>query len=266
MLTSNALLQTHPRQYASINKYGITTPSSTALNQFFSDNNNKAPPPTNNVKLEQPKVNGNFDLFRTLELKDEALMQAQMAVSSLENALGSAVTNLENMQQQLQLQVVELERELEATKQELSSTKEELEQTNANLQNTQAELLQSQKESSELQLALAQSREAAARADQLEVYVESLKDDVEKLSPPTPASKKQPDNPFQIFSGNQVIPILNEWIAIKGTNEGEIQISGKVTNHPTIPDGDAIVTSPLNNPGQASEKKIVTTLSGSKYR
>ena len=54
------------------------------------------------------------------------------------------------------------------------------------------------------------------------------------------------DNPFQpFFSAPKVIPILNEWIAIKGTNEGEIQISGKVTNHGVIPDGDAIVTSPL---------------------
>ena len=39
-----------------------------------------------------------------------------------------------------------------------------------------------------------------------------------------------------------------------------------MTNHPTIPDGDAIVTSPLTDPAKASEKNIVTTLSGSKYR
>jgi hypothetical protein len=67
-------------------------------------------------------------------------------------------------------------------------------------------------------------------------------------------------------SSSSTIPTLNDWIAIKGSAEGDVQISGKVINHPTIDDGDAIVTSPLIDPTSAKERKIVTTSSGSKYR
>mmetsp|Transcript_16919 Transcript_16919/g.35775 ORF Transcript_16919/g.35775 Transcript_16919/m.35775 type:complete len:654 (-) Transcript_16919:354-2315(-) len=304
VLVSNALLQTLPRDYSrrrSHSTNGVAS-SPTARNAFFlDDNNNKTSSPLKNngvnVNLQQGKANGGVDLFKTLELKDEALLQAQTAVSSLEKALGSAVTNLENMQQQLQLQVIQMKQELEATKQELSSTKAGLEQTKAELQKTKEDLLQSQKDSSELdlalaqsqleleqtklelretqagllqsqtestqlELALAQSQKAADRADELEAYVK----DMESAAAPA-APKKKSDNPWQVFSSSpKVIPALNEWIAIKGTNEGEIQISGKVTSHSTIPDGDAIVTSPLMDPSKAAEKKIVMTLSGSKYR
>lgn len=215
------------------------------------------------------KVNGNggsVDLYKTLELKDEALTQAQIAMSSLESALESAVTNLENMQQQLQLQVIQLDQDLETTKQELSSSNTELEETKIELENTQAALVQSQEGYKQLELALAQSQETAERADELEAYVTSLEED-EDEDPPPPTKEESTDNPWQFFSSNQkVVPVLSEWIAIKGTNEGEFQISGKVTNHPTIPDGDAIVTSPLMDASKAAEKKVVTTLSGSKYR
>jgi len=239
--------------------------SSTSLHAFFGNDDKKTPQTDNNAV---PVVNGSLDLYRTLELKDEALMQASMAVSSLESALESAVTNLENMQQQLQLQVIQLDQDLETTKQELSSTNSELEQTKAELQDTQAELIQSQEEYNQLQLALAQSEEAAERVEELEAYVTSLKQNENSAAvAPPPTKKESTDNPWQFFSSNQkIVPVLSEWIAIKGTNEGEIQISGKVTNHPTIPDGDAIVTSPLMDARKAAEKKTVTTLSGSKYR
>mmetsp|Transcript_8478 Transcript_8478/g.20743 ORF Transcript_8478/g.20743 Transcript_8478/m.20743 type:complete len:614 (+) Transcript_8478:255-2096(+) len=255
-LISNALLQPLPRH--------SVQPSSTSLDAFF-DDGKKTKPRTSNVNLGEDRVNGGVDLVKTLELKDEALMQAQTAVSSLESALESAVTNLEYMQQQLQIQVVQLEQELETTKQELGGTKSDLERANTELRETQAELLKSQQESTQLELALAQSQEAAKRADELEAYVTSLTDGANEADDsPSPAKK---ENQWQLFSSNQrVIPILNEWIAIKGTNEGEIQISGKVTNHPTISNGDAIVTSPLMDPNAAAEKKVVTTLSGSKYR
>lgn len=62
------------------------------------------------------------------------------------------------------------------------------------------------------------------------------------------------------------MPILNDWVVINGSVDGEVQISGKVTNHPEIPDGDAIVTSPLTDTTPPTEKKIVTTSSGSRYR
>lgn len=260
-----ALLHAVPGKFScrSSGHCGVSGPSQpTALHVFFSDGKKTG---TNNVN-----VNGNADFFKTLELKDEALLQAQTAVSSLETALESAVTNLENMQQQLQLQVVQLEQELENTKQVLSATQSELEQAKSELQATQAELAQSREETNQLQIALAQSQEAAKRADQLEAYVTTLKDNGSNAAaapPAAPVRKDAAENPWQIFSANQkVIPVLNEWIAIKGSSEGEVQISGKVTNHPTIPDGDAIVTSPLTDPSRAGERRVVTTLSGSKYR
>ncbi|KAL9189053.1 hypothetical protein ACHAXT_011543 [Thalassiosira profunda] len=252
----HALLQPVPRD-ALRRKHIGTSP--TTLGVFFS----------NDGKEKVPEVNGraNADLFKTMELKDEALMQAQTAVSSLESALESAVTNLENMQQQLQLQVVQLEQELEATKLELGRTQSELGGTQAELQKTQEELVLSREELAQMEVALEQSREAAKRADQLEEIVATMKEMEEETAPAPAAKKEMVDNPFQpFFSAPKVIPVLNEWIAIKGTNEGEIQISGKVTNHGVIPDNDAIVTSPLMDPNKAAEKKIVTTLSGSKYR
>ena len=266
ILVSNALIQSTPQQLFRSRSTVTSTSSVTLLNAFHS--NNKKTPNTNNI-------NGNSDLFKTLELKDEALMQAQTAVSSLENALESAVTNLENMQQLLQNQVMQLEEELETTKLELSSTQSELDMTRSELERTQEELVQSREETNQLELALAESQLQASRVDELEVLVNQLKNNgnsngnafagAQNL---TPVKKDTTEKPWQIFTTNQkVIPVLNEWIQIKGTNEGEIQISGKVTNHPTIPDGDAIVTSPLVDGGKnAVERKIVTTLSGSKYR
>jgi hypothetical protein len=57
-------------------------------------------------------------------------------------------------------------------------------------------------------------------------------------------------------------PIISNWRyeSSKGT------ISGTVTNHPTIQDGDRITTSPVKNPGGVSENLIVETKSGSKYK
>lgn len=211
------------------------------------------------------------DLFKTLELKDEALVQAQSAVSSLEKALGSAVTNLENLQGHLQLQVVELERELEATKLTLSETQNELDRTREELRETQAELRRRVQDGDRLESELMESRKAAQRADELESReLDAASSAASSVAtPPAPRSPGSRDdsNPWRVFSPQtKVAPVLDEWIAIKGTNEGEVQISGKVTNHPTIPDGDAIVTSPLIDPSKASERNVVTTLSGSKYR
>jgi hypothetical protein len=80
----------------------------------------------------------------------------------------------------------------------------------------------------------------------------------------------QVSNPWEQLWGNNKsltpIPVLNDWVIIRGSTDDEIQISGKVTNHKSIPDGDAIVTSPLSDPKLAVEKKVVTTVSGSKYK
>ncbi|KAL7536066.1 hypothetical protein ACHAXR_006896 [Thalassiosira sp. AJA248-18] len=57
-------------------------------------------------------------------------------------------------------------------------------------------------------------------------------------------------------------PIISNWryTSSKGT------ISGTVTNHPTIRDGDSITTSPVKNPGGIKENLVVQTKSGSKYK
>ena len=202
-------------------------------------------------------------------------MQAQTAVSSLESALDSAVGSLENVQRQLQMQVMQLEGDLETTRVELGAARTELERANAELASTRDELIESKRARVELEKEASSGRDAARRVEQLEAYVATLKEVRTEMPavPPVvlPAARKEAaddNNPWQqIFSSNQrVVPVLNDWIAIRGANEGEIQISGKVANHPTIPDGDAIVTSPLVDPGGAIEKKIVTTLSGSRYR
>ena len=39
-----------------------------------------------------------------------------------------------------------------------------------------------------------------------------------------------------------------------------------VSNHPTLPDGDLITTSPLSDPKSLADNKIVSTESGSKYK
>jgi Protein kinase domain len=57
------------------------------------------------------------------------------------------------------------------------------------------------------------------------------------------------------------VPILNDWKVL--TNG---RVVGTVKNHPTIPDGDIITTSPIARPDQANESKIVTTISGSRYK
>lgn len=56
------------------------------------------------------------------------------------------------------------------------------------------------------------------------------------------------------------LPILDQWKVL--TNG---RVVGTVKNHPSIPDGDIITTSPIRNPESATRRKVVTTGSGSKY-
>jgi len=290
--TSNAYLSPPARSVGSASlryqrsRYTTSTATSTAtstsLSVFF---NNK--PKSNNTSNKSGSSNSGEDLFKTLELKDEALLQAQTAVSSLESALESAVTTLEYMQEQLQLRVVDLEKELTTTKKDLSTTQNELDIALRELQVAQAQLSKSRKQLGELEIALGESEEVARRAElraeRLQSELASLKEtqgrkrrDMYDDDDDDTAEKKNDNNNnpwnnlFQSSASSSLsssaIPTLNNWIAIKGTDEGDVQISGKVTNHPTIDDGDAIVTSPLVDPSQAKERKIVTTSSGSRYR
>jgi Protein kinase domain len=56
------------------------------------------------------------------------------------------------------------------------------------------------------------------------------------------------------------VPILNEWKVLQNG-----RVVGTVKNHPSIPDGDIITTSPIQNPATAARRKVVQTISGSKY-
>eukprot|EP00580_Thalassiosira_gravida_P020306 CAMPEP_0201658140 /NCGR_PEP_ID=MMETSP0494-20130426/1138_1 /ASSEMBLY_ACC=CAM_ASM_000839 /TAXON_ID=420259 /ORGANISM="Thalassiosira gravida, Strain GMp14c1" /LENGTH=540 /DNA_ID=CAMNT_0048135097 /DNA_START=110 /DNA_END=1732 /DNA_ORIENTATION=+ len=57
-------------------------------------------------------------------------------------------------------------------------------------------------------------------------------------------------------------PVISNWRY--DTSKGII--SGTVTNHPTIPDGDRITTSPVKNPNGLNENFVCQTMSGSKYK
>mmetsp|Transcript_33665 Transcript_33665/g.62042 ORF Transcript_33665/g.62042 Transcript_33665/m.62042 type:complete len:531 (+) Transcript_33665:138-1730(+) len=57
-------------------------------------------------------------------------------------------------------------------------------------------------------------------------------------------------------------PVISNWRY--DTSKGII--SGIVTNHPTIPDGDRITTSPVKNPNGLNENFVCQTMSGSKYK
>jgi serine/threonine protein kinase len=56
------------------------------------------------------------------------------------------------------------------------------------------------------------------------------------------------------------LPILDQWKVL--TNG---RVVGTVKNHPSIPDGDIITTSPIMRPDLAARRKVVATISGSKY-
>ena len=56
-------------------------------------------------------------------------------------------------------------------------------------------------------------------------------------------------------------PIISDW---RYQTDGSI--SGIVTNHPSIPDGDRITTSPIKDKNAIDENKLVQTKSGSKYK
>ena len=81
------------------NTHATYAKSKTSLHVFFNNNNNnnknKNGVNINSSGTKKISTGQGDDLFKTLELKDEALLQAQTAVSSLESALESAVTNLE---------------------------------------------------------------------------------------------------------------------------------------------------------------------------
>lgn len=47
---------------------------------------------------------------------------------------------------------------------------------------------------------------------------------------------------------------------------GNGRVTGSVSSHPSIPDGNTITTSPINDPNLASPNRLVSTTSGSKYK
>lgn len=57
------------------------------------------------------------------------------------------------------------------------------------------------------------------------------------------------------------VPVLDRWKVLPNGS-----IVGMVKDHPSIPDGDVITTSPVTDPDSAKEQIVVETASGSKYR
>jgi serine/threonine protein kinase len=55
-------------------------------------------------------------------------------------------------------------------------------------------------------------------------------------------------------------PILDDW---KVQPNG--RVLGIVKDHPSIPDGTTVTTSPISDPDKATQNRVVTTISGSKY-
>jgi len=81
------------------------------------------------------------------------------------------------------------------------------------------------------------------------------------IQAPSYRSLNAPGNPNYRTSRVEAIPQIDEWSISKS---GEVV--GVVKNHPILDDGDNIITSSIMNKDAASEKSIVVTSSGSKYK
>lgn len=57
------------------------------------------------------------------------------------------------------------------------------------------------------------------------------------------------------------VPELDEWKVL-----GNGRVTGNVNHHPEIPDGNTITTSPINDPNLAAPNRLVSTVSGSRYK
>ena len=90
---------------------------------------------------------------------------------------------------------------------------------------------------------------------------------VESFAPPRVISTQlnqqstQTNNNFYVSSLAAGPPIISDW---RYQNDGSI--SGTVTNHPSISDGDRITTSPIKDKNAINENSVVQTKSGSKYK
>lgn len=112
--------------------------------------------------------------------------------------------------------------------------------------------------------ALEAKRKAAQEAE-MEAKQKAAEEKAAKQAKTVAASRKVATSASKQQSGVQTtaagIPRLNDWqINARG------EVTAEVMGHPTINDGEIIVTSPLSNPRAVAEKKIVVTASGSKYQ
>jgi serine/threonine protein kinase len=57
------------------------------------------------------------------------------------------------------------------------------------------------------------------------------------------------------------LPKIEDWEILDNG-----RVVGTIFDHPTLPNGDTITTSPITRPGSAAPRKTVTTISGSKYQ
>jgi hypothetical protein len=79
------------------------------------------------------------------------------------------------------------------------------------------------------------------------------------VNKPFSMARKLPS--IQLSALPKNVPILDDWKLLDNDS-----VQGSVFNHPTIPDGQIVNTSTLQNPKQAAQTRVVTTVTGSKYK
>ena len=107
-------------------------------------------------------------------------------------------------------------------------------------------------------LALSASSSVTAFTSTTSTFVGTSRQQIHQHAVAGPASSRSNRQNVVMMAG---VPVVDGWrISRKG------ELLGVVSNHPTLPDGDLITTSPLSDPKSLADNKIVTTESGSKYK
>jgi len=154
---------------------------------------------------------------------------------------------------------------LTAKKEQLESKKKELEAKRAEAATEKAKALLAKKEQIEAIRKQAEAKKAQVEAKKTDVetkksFLEVLLSRRKEFEAEYKANQEK-SNEAKKAKEDAIIPKLYNWTL--NENGG---VEGTVLSHPTIDDGNTIVTSALLDTDNAKEKTIVTTDSGSKYR
>lgn len=107
-------------------------------------------------------------------------------------------------------------------------------------------------------LALSAASSVTAFTSTTSTFVGTSRQQIHQHAVAGPASSRSNRQNVVMMAG---VPVVDGW---RISRRGELL--GVVSNHPTLPDGDLITTSPLSDPKSLADNKIVTTESGSKYK